>query len=57
MQLVSAGTIAVTASTGAPASGGVAFAAHVAGFLAGVVGIFIFRRRDRDYWDGMEGYT
>jgi membrane associated rhomboid family serine protease len=57
MQLVSAGTIAVTASTGAPASGGVAFAAHVAGFLAGVVGIFVFRRRDRDYWDGMEGYT
>src|SRR6185369_14710774 len=40
MQLVSARTIAVTASTGAPASGGVAFAAHVAGFLAGVVGIF-----------------
>ena len=57
MQLVSAGTIAVTASTGAPASGGVAFAAHVAGFLAGVVGIFVFRRRDRDYWDGMKGYT
>jgi len=57
MQLVSAGTIAVTASNGATASGGVAFAAHVAGFLTGVVGVFIFRRRDRDYWDGMEGYT
>jgi membrane associated rhomboid family serine protease len=57
MQLVSAGTIAVTASSGATANGGVAFAAHVAGFLTGVVGVFIFRRRDRDYWDGMEGYT
>src|SRR5207248_2789015 len=36
MQLFSAGTIAVTAST--HGSGGVAFAAHVAGFVVGVVG-------------------
>ena len=47
MQLVSAGTIANTASTG-----GIAFAAHIAGFLAGVVGVFVFRRRERpaEWW-------
>jgi membrane associated rhomboid family serine protease len=55
MQLVNAGAVAVTANTGG--GGGVAFAAHVAGFLVGVVGIFLFRRRDRDYWDGMERYS
>jgi membrane associated rhomboid family serine protease len=54
MQLLSAGAIAVTAST---QGGGVAFAAHVVGFLVGVVGVFFFRRRDRDYWDGVERYT
>jgi membrane associated rhomboid family serine protease len=54
MQLLNAGTIAVTAST---QGGGVAFAAHVAGFVVGVVGIFFFRRRDRDYWDRAENYT
>lgn len=42
MQLFSAGAIAVTASTG---GGGVAFMAHVAGFLTGVVGVFAFRKR------------
>ena len=49
MQLFSAGAIAVTASTG---GGGVAFMAHVAGFLTGVVGVFVFRQRQRpeDYW-------
>ena len=49
MQLFSAGTIAVTASTG---GGGVAFMAHVAGFLCGVGGIFLFRQRQRpeQYW-------
>lgn len=54
MQLVNAGAVAVTAST--RGGGGVAFAAHVAGFLVGVVGIFVFRRRDRDYWDRAERY-
>jgi membrane associated rhomboid family serine protease len=44
MQLFSAGTIAMTASTG---GGGVAFMAHVAGFLFGVVGVFVFRKRQR----------
>jgi membrane associated rhomboid family serine protease len=54
MQLLNAGTIAVTAST---QGGGVAFAAHVAGFVVGVIAIFFFRRRDRDYWDRAEYYT
>jgi membrane associated rhomboid family serine protease len=46
MQLFSAGAIAVTASTG----GGVAFMAHVAGFAAGAIGIFVFRNRQLDPW-------
>ena len=44
MQLFSAGAIATTAST---VGSGVAFAAHVAGFLLGMVGVFIFRKRTR----------
>jgi membrane associated rhomboid family serine protease len=55
MQLLNAGAIAVTASS--HGSGGVAFAAHVVGFIAGAAGIFVFRRRDRDYWDRAEYYT
>ena len=49
MQLFSAGTIAMTASTG---GGGVAFMAHVAGFVFGVVGVFVFRKRKRseEWW-------
>jgi rhomboid family protein len=49
MQLVSAGSLAAsTNSTG----GGVAFAAHVAGFLVGLGGIFVFRKRERfERWD------
>ncbi len=48
MQVFSAGAIAVTSSTG---GGGVAFAAHVAGFLVGVGGVFVFRKRQkRDEW-------
>jgi membrane associated rhomboid family serine protease len=47
MQLFSAGAIAATASTG----GGVAFMAHVAGFLAGVLGVFVFRKKQQpDAW-------
>ena len=49
MQLFSAGAIAVTSSS--HGSGGVAFMAHVAGFLTGVVGVFVFRKRQRpDQW-------
>lgn len=43
MQLFSAGAIAVTANTAG--GGGVAFMAHVAGFVAGVVGVFVFRKK------------
>ena len=42
MQLLSAGAIAVTASS---ESGGIAFMAHVVGFVAGVIGVFVFRRK------------
>jgi membrane associated rhomboid family serine protease len=41
MQLFSAGTIAATSSTG----GGVAFAAHVVGFVTGVGAVFVLRKR------------
>lgn len=44
LQLFSAGAIAVTANTG---GGGVAFMAHVAGFVAGVAGVFVFRKKQR----------
>jgi membrane associated rhomboid family serine protease len=49
MQLFSAGAIAVTSSTG---GGGVAFMAHIVGFLCGVGAIFVFRQPERpeQYW-------
>jgi membrane associated rhomboid family serine protease len=43
MQLFSAGAVAVTAGVN---GGGVAFAAHVAGFLVGMAGVFLFRKRE-----------
>ncbi len=48
MQLFSAGAISANVSSG----GGVAFAAHVAGFLTGMVAVFLFRKRSRqpDAW-------
>ena len=52
MQLYSAGTVAVTAGT--HGGGGVAFMAHVAGFLAGVVGVFAFRKRESAWWANTE---
>jgi membrane associated rhomboid family serine protease len=50
MQLFSAGQIAASSGTGA--GGGVAFMAHVAGFVAGMAAVFIFRPRQRpeEYW-------
>src|SRR5437762_6933320 len=48
MQLFSAGAIAVTASTH---GGGVAFMAHVAGFLAGAAGVFLMRQRQPNTWE------
>jgi len=48
MQLFSAGSVAITASTH---GGGVAFMAHVAGFVVGMVGVLAFRkRRQPDAW-------
>jgi membrane associated rhomboid family serine protease len=48
MQLFSAGAIATTSATG---GGGIAFMAHVAGFVAGVIGVFVFRKSRRaDAW-------
>ncbi len=44
MQLFSAGAVAVTSSTG---GGGVAFLAHVAGFVAGMAAVLVLRKRDR----------
>ena len=43
MQLFSAGAIAVTAN--AANSGGIAFVAHVAGFVLGAAAVFVFRKR------------
>ena len=48
MQLFSAGTIAMTATS--HGSGGVAFAAHVAGFVMGLIGVFLFKKREYDPW-------
>ena len=48
LQLVNAGAVAVTASTG---GGGVAFAAHVAGFVAGMLAVFVFRKREVSAWE------
>ncbi len=53
MQLFSAGTIAMTTSS---RGGGVAFAAHVIGFVAGMGGVFLFRKRQLDPWNGGEYY-
>jgi len=52
LQLFSAGSIAVTASS--HGSGGVAFAAHVAGFLVGMAGVFVFRKREPNRWEGAD---
>src|SRR5258705_9299322 len=54
MQLFSAGAIAVTANT--HGGGGVAFAAHVVGFVTGVGGVFVFRKRALDPWDRVDTY-
>jgi membrane associated rhomboid family serine protease len=44
MQLFSAGAIAVTAAS--HGSGGIAFAAHVAGFVVGMAGVLVFKKRE-----------
>jgi membrane associated rhomboid family serine protease len=54
MQFLSAGAIAVTASS--HGGGGVAFAAHVAGFVVGMLGVFVFRKPQVDRWDPIDYY-
>src|SRR6185295_8538835 len=53
MQLFSAGTIAMTTSSH---GGGVAFAAHVMGFVTGAGGVFVFRKRQLDPWERADYY-
>jgi membrane associated rhomboid family serine protease len=53
MQLFSAGTIAMTTSSN---GGGVAFAAHVVGFVVGMGGVFLFKQRALDPWDRADSY-
>ena len=46
------GTVALSTGT---AAGGVAFWAHIAGFLTGALAVFVFRRPERqrvEWWDG-----
>ena len=50
MQLFSAGAVAVTANSAG--GGGVAFAAHVTGFLVGMAGVFVFRKPEYNPWQG-----
>jgi membrane associated rhomboid family serine protease len=48
LQLISIGTMANTANTG-----GVAFWAHIAGFVTGLLMVFVFRRPERqrvEWW-------
>jgi len=52
--LFSAGTVAVTAAS--HGSGGVAFAAHVVGFVVGAGGVFVFRNRQLDPWEREQYY-
>ena len=53
MQLFNAGTIAMTTSS---RGGGVAFAAHVIGFVAGAGGVLVFRKRQLDPWERADYY-
>ena len=47
MQLMS-GVGSVAATTAGEPTGGIAIWAHVAGFVAGLTGVFLFRRRERE---------
>jgi membrane associated rhomboid family serine protease len=51
LQFVS-GVGSIAAATGGEPAGGIAFWAHVAGFIAGLGGVLVFRRpeRQRDEW-------
>jgi membrane associated rhomboid family serine protease len=56
MQLLS-GVGSIAAATEGHPSGGIAFWAHVAGFAAGIVGVFVFRRPQRqrvEWWNDLD---
>jgi membrane associated rhomboid family serine protease len=56
MQLLS-GVGSIAMATGGEPAGGVAFWAHVAGFAAGLLGVFVFRRPQRqrvEWWNDLD---
>ena len=53
LQLIG-GVRQIAATSTRHGSGGVAFAAHVAGFDVGVIGVFIFRKREVDRWEPLD---
>ena len=55
LQFIS-GLGSIAAATGGEPAGGVAFWAHVAGFVAGVSGVLVFRRPERErveWWNDL----
>jgi membrane associated rhomboid family serine protease len=56
MQFLS-GVGSIATATGREAGGGIAFWAHIAGFAAGVIGVFLFRRPERqrvEWWNELD---
>jgi membrane associated rhomboid family serine protease len=56
MQLLS-GVGSIAAATSGEPAGGIAFWAHVSGFAAGIVGVFVFRRPQRqrvEWWNDLD---
>ena len=56
LQFIS-GVGSIAAATGGEPAGGVAFWAHVAGFVAGLGGVFVFRRPERqrvEWWNDVK---
>ncbi len=57
MQFINGLGSLATSGSDAQMAGGVAFWAHVAGFAAGLAGVWVFRRPERqqvDWWDGVQ---
>jgi membrane associated rhomboid family serine protease len=55
LQFIS-GVGSIAAATGGEPAGGIAFWAHVAGFIAGLSGVFVFRRPERqrvEWWNDL----
>jgi membrane associated rhomboid family serine protease len=55
MQLLS-GAFSIASSVQGEPAGGIAFWAHIAGFAAGVIGVFVFRRPERqkvEWWNDL----